>query len=67
MKLAEDTADARRHIIEKVREILTHSGQELTEQDIAMQEAYIDGEISVDELKRYRRLYCAEDEQSAVA
>ncbi len=68
MKLAEDTADTRRQIIEKVREILNLSGQDLSEQDIAMQEAYIQGEISVDELKRYRTLYCGEaEEESAVA
>lgn len=67
MKLAHNTADTRRQIIEKLREILMVSGQDLTEKDIAMQEAYIEGEISVDELKRYRTLYCGEGEESEVA
>lgn len=67
MKPAEETADTRRQIIEKLREILDLSGQELTAQEIAMQEAYIEGEISAEELKRYRTLYCGETGESAVA
>ncbi len=54
--LSLSTSDHRRKIIEQVRAIMAREGLELTPEEIAVQEQFVAGTISLDELKKFRAL-----------
>jgi hypothetical protein len=53
----EQATERRREIIERLRSALDAEGELISPQELAIQEAYVNGDISLEDLKRYHDTY----------